>query len=361
MSNFIEKINNKIIQNNKKATWSGSSSLECAKYYGKPLQSATLDISNSKLKSFIKAYSSTGMDKEQYDFADFIPDGFLEKYANIYSQACEDIINNHTKPANYVFLKELDELLDTISQQKLNVLQEYDLKVNINRQKCFKQSSPYVKYNLFGTVTGRLTTQKNSFPILTMNKDCRFLLSPTNELFMELDYNACELRVLLALSEHEQPSADLHVWNQEHVFENKYDRKECKIKIFSWLYDNKVNELASKYYDKQKVKDKYWKDGKVTNFYGREIECDEEHALNYIVQSTASDMFLRQVLKVNKLLEGRKSKIAFMIHDSLIIDLAKEDRQLIGDIEKTFSETDFGAFKTNISAGKTFGEMRIIK
>ena len=102
-------------------------------------------------------------------------------------------------------------------------------------------------------------------------------------------------------------------------------------------------------------------DLKVTNFYGREIECDEEHALNYIVQSTASDMFLRQVLKVNKLLEGRKSKIAFMIHDSLIIDLAKEDRQLIGDIEKTFSETDFGAFKTNISAGKTFGEMRIIK
>ena len=199
MSNFIEKINNKIIQNNKKATWSGSSSLECAKYYGKPLQSATLDIANSKLKSFIKAYSSTGMDKEQYDFADFIPDGFLEKYANIYSQTCEEIINNHTKPANYDFLRELDELLDTISQQKLNVLQEYDLKVNINRQKCFKQSSPYVKYNLFGTVTGRLTTQKNSFPILTMNKDCRFLLSPTNELFMELDYNACELRVLLAL------------------------------------------------------------------------------------------------------------------------------------------------------------------
>jgi hypothetical protein len=361
MSQFIEKINNKIIKNNKNATWSGKTNLQCAKYYGKPLQNAALDIANNRLKAFLKAYNSTGLDKEQSAFTDFLPESFLEKYANIYSQACEEIINSCSRPANYDFLKELDELLDNISKQKLNVLQEYDLKANINQQKCFKQSSPYVKYNIFGTVTGRLTTQKNSFPILTMNKDCRFLLSPTNELFMELDYNACELRVLLALSEHEQPTTDLHIWNQEHVFENKYDRKECKVKIFSWLYDNKINERASKYYDKQKVKDKYWKDGKVTNFYGREIECDEEHALNYIVQSTASDMFLRQVLKVNKLLEGRKSKIAFMIHDSLIIDLAKEDRQLLGEIEKTFSETDFGAFKTNISAGKTFGEMRIIK
>lgn len=361
MSDFTKTINNKIKSLNKTVTWSHEEGMRCAKYYNKPLQSAKLDQANKKLKALLKAYSSTDIDKTTHQFADFIPESFINTYATVYSQACEDILNNNPKPANYEFLRELDMLLDNISQQKLNVLQEYDLKVNINQQKCFKQSPPYVKYNLFGTVTGRLTTQKNSFPILTMNKDCRFLLSPTNDLFMELDYNACELRVLLALSEHEQPLADLHVWNQEHVFDNKYDRKECKVKIFSWLYDNKVNELASKYYDKQKVKDKYWKEGKVTNFYGREIECDEEHALNYIVQSTASDMFLRQVLKINKLLEGRKSKIAFMIHDSLIIDLAKEDRQLIGEIEKTFSETDFGAFKTNISAGKTFGEMRIIK
>ena len=178
---------------------------------------------------------------------------------------------------------------------------------------------------------------------------------------MELDYNACELRVLLALNEHKQPEIDLHDWNREHIFDNKYDRKDAKQKIFSWLYDNKINEKANKYYDKNIVKEKYYKNGKVTNYYDREIECDEQHAVNYIVQSTASDMFLRRALEIDKLLKDRKSKIAFMIHDSLIIDLAKEDRQLIGDIEKTFSETDFGAFKTNISAGKTFGEMRIIK
>ena len=191
-------------------------------------------------------------------------------------------------------------MLDKISTQKLNVAEEFDLKVNINKQKCFMKSSPYIKYNLFGSITGRLAAEKNSFPILTMNKDCRFLLSPTNDAFLELDYNACELRVLLALNEHTQPEIDLHDWNREHIFENKCDRKEAKQKIFSWLYDTKVNEQANKYYDKNKTKDKYYKNGVITNYYDRVIECDEQHALNYIIQSTASDMFLRRVLEIDK-------------------------------------------------------------
>jgi DNA polymerase I-like protein with 3'-5' exonuclease and polymerase domains len=178
---------------------------------------------------------------------------------------------------------------------------------------------------------------------------------------MELDYNACELRVLLALNGHKQPEMDLHDWNRENIFDNKYDRKEAKQKIFSWLYDNKVNEKASKYYDKNIVKEKFYKNGKVTNYYDREIDCDEQHSINYIVQSTASDMFLRRVLEIDKLLKGRKSKIAFMIHDSLIIDLCKEDRDLITEIEQAFSNTELGTFKTNISLGKNFGDMRKVK
>ena len=213
MSNFANAINNKIKQQNKTSTWSGESNMECAKYYGKPLQSPALDKANNKLKAFLKAYSSTDIDKNQHSFSHFIPDSFLSKYASIYSNACENIIKNNPKPSNYNFLFQLDNLLNQISQQKVNVSAEYDLRVNINQQKCFKKSDPCIRYNLFGTVTGRLTTQKNSFPILTMNKDCRHLLSPNNDLFMEFDFNACELRVLLALNGHEQPDMDLHDWN----------------------------------------------------------------------------------------------------------------------------------------------------
>ena len=72
-------------------------------------------------------------------------------------------------------------------------------------------------------------------------------------------------------------------------------------------------------------------------------------------------MFLRRVIEIDKLLEGRKSKVAFMIHDSLVIDLAKEDRDLLEQIQNTFSNTELGTSKTNVSIGKNFGDMRKIK
>lgn len=360
MSNFIQTINNKI-KNKNNIAWSHEQGVDCAKYYlgGKSLQTEELDEINKKLKAFVKAFYATH--KDQADFPAFVPDSFIDKYAAIYSRACEEAVKNNAKPSNYDFLVELDLLLDKISKQKLNVCEEFDLTVNINKQKCFHKSEPYIRYNLFGAVTGRLSTQRNSFPILSMSKDCRFLLTPSNDAFLELDYNACELRVLLALSGHEQPENDIHEWNREHIFDNKCDRGEAKQKIFSWLYDTKHNEKAEKFYDKNKIKEKYYKNGFVTSYYDRNIACDEEHAVNYILQSTASDMFLRRVVEIDKLLKDRKSKVAFMIHDSLIIDLSKEDRDLLDSIEKVFSNTELGMFKTNVSIGKDFGNMRKVK
>ena len=361
MSNFLKTINDKINKTGLLFSWALSEDMECAKYYcgGKMPNSPELEGLNAKLKSFFRAYSVSNLEQEQ--FMNFVPESFINKYVKIYSKTCQQIVQSTNKPKNYEFLKQLDFLIAKIAKQQLNVAEEYDLKVNINKQKCFRKSEPYIRYNLFGSVTGRLTTEKNSFPILTMSKDCRFLLSPTNDLFVELDYNACELRVLLALNGHEQPDMDLHDWNCEHVFENKLDRKQAKQKIFSWLYDTKVNQLAEKYYDKNKVKDKFYKNGKITNYYDRQIDCDEQHAVNYIVQSTASDMFLRRVIEIDKLLKDRKSKVAFMIHDSLVLDFAKEDRDLLEQIEKMFSTTELGVFKTNMSIGKNFGNLRKIK
>ena len=97
------------------------------------------------------------------------------------------------------------------------------------------------------------------------------------------------------------------------------------------------------------------------NPFGRLIEADEFHAVNYLVQSTTSDIFLRQALEVNKLLEGRKSFISFMIHDSLVIDFSEEDRGLISSIHKIFSRTKFGDFLATVKAGKNFGEMKELK
>ena len=106
------------------------------------------------------------------------------------------------------------------------------------------------------------------------------------------------------------------------------------------------------------VKSKFYQNNFINNPFGRKIECDDYHSLNYLIQSTTSDLLLRRMIEVDKLLKGRKSNVAFTIHDSLVLDFSSEDKDLLSQIIQTFSNTDLGWFKSNVSAGKDFGNMR---
>ena len=87
------------------------------------------------------------------------------------------------------------------------------------------------------------------------------------------------------------------------------------------------------------------------------MNCDQGHALNYLIQSTTSDMFLNQMIKVSHLLRSTKSYIAFSMHDSLIIDFNKEDKKLVSQIHSIFSDTKLGMYKANIYVGRDYGSM----
>ena len=69
----------------------------------------------------------------------------------------------------------------------------------------FYGTTPRVSYDLFGTVTGRLSTKQGSFPILNYKKELRGAIRPKWDCFVELDYNAAEVRTLLSLSGEQQP------------------------------------------------------------------------------------------------------------------------------------------------------------
>ena len=135
-------------------------------------------------------------------------------------------------------------------------------------------------------------------------------------------------------------------------------RDEAKKSIFAWLYNPAAESLATEFYDRDTVKKKYWDGEMVRTAFGREIESDDHHALNYIIQSTTSDLFLRRMVAVNDLLRTSQSHIAFCVHDSLVIDLHSDDKHLVLLIIEAFANTDLGKFKVNLSAGKNYGEMQ---
>jgi hypothetical protein len=276
----------------------------------------------------------------------------------------EHIFDTHDKPKNYDFLKDLYLLVQQVGHRKLKldfsgVARNCTKFSKRNKLKSIRNSSPYIRYNIFGSKTGRLTAVKNSFPILTMDKVFRGGILPTNDRFIEFDYNAFELRVLLYLLDKEQPQIDIHTWNVDNVYRGLSSREKAKKRIFSWLYNPESNDyLSERVYDREGVLKKYWNGTSVANPFGREIEADRFHAISYLIQSTAVDIVLRQMLKVNSLLDGRRSYIAFTIHDSVVIDLAEEDLELVPALKKRFSMFRNTEFLTNISIGKDFGNMR---
>jgi len=323
---------------------------------------------SSRMKAFIRAFNTSKINLNDVCLFQVVPEAFLYEWCEIKNKICAYIFENYEKPTNYDFLLDLTEITERIKHQRLNIdttALKRDLASYRSRAFFKKLNSldPYVHYNVFGTVTGRLTTKSHSFPILTLDKKFRKVLKPNNNLFVELDYNAAELRTFIALSGEEQPQQDLHAWNIKHLFcDDGLDREAAKTRLFAWLYNpNSEDDLLNRRYDREKLLKENWKDGKITTKFDRTIEVDERRALNYIIQSTSSDLFLRQMIKVDKMLEGKKSFIAFSVHDSLVMDFAEEDIHLLEPIIEEFSDTPLGKYLTNVSMGKNYGNMRKIK
>jgi len=325
------------------------------------------DRVNNKLKAFLRSFHLSKVSLDDNCFYDLVPKKFLLEFCEIKNRITKHVFENFLPPKNLRFLTLLAKVVEDINQQKLNIdINEFKPYLAEHKARQWRKKinniAPYIRYDIFGTKTGRLTTKKYSFPILTFPKKYRSILKPNNDLFVELDYNGAELRTLLALSDKNQPTMDIHEWNRRHLPGNKIlSRQEVKNSIFAWLYNSKKHsneKVLRKMFDKDKVLNEYWDGETVKTCFNREIPADKHHALNYIIQSTCADLILQKMIKIYDILEGRKSNVAFCIHDSIVIDLHAEDKHLMKNIVDEFSNTRFGKFKTSVSTGKNFGDLK---
>jgi len=319
---------------------------------------------NKKLKAFQRSFGIALVDMNNLCFFDLVQDRFLLEYCDVKNQITQHVFDNYEKPNNYDFLRDITAVLHDIKYRKLNIDINGVKKIFAKpKTRAFLKKinilSPYVDYDIVGTRTGRLTTKKNSFPILTIDKDFRSVIKPNNDLFIELDFNAAELRTVLALSGVEQPDQDIHEWIAKEVFTSDETRDEIKKKVFAWLYNPVAkNDTLERIFHRTKITDKYFNGQEVITPFDRRIEVDTRRAFNYIVQSTTSDLFLRVMIKVANVLKEKKSYVAFSVHDSLVIDFSMEDKHLLNEIVGVFSATDLGEFKINMSVGKNYGSMK---
>ena len=257
---------------------------------------------NKRAKAYIKSIKESQIDMSQVCFYDLVPKAFLIEYYSLKNEISKFVFKNYKKPKNYDFLHDLNIMIKKIESETLNInmnnLNLSDLKVRRSISKI-KNSTDIISYNPWSTVTGRLTTNKDSFPILTLNKELRPALVPNNDIFVELDYNSAELRVLLGLLGQDQPEEDIHTWIASSVFADKFTRDQVKKKVFAWLYNPKAkNKKLNHYFDREKINELFYKNGTVQTPYSRTLAAPQDKSVNYLIQSTTSDLFLTSAIKI---------------------------------------------------------------
>tara|TARA_R100000353_G_scaffold80625_1_gene60740 strand:- start:32 stop:1231 length:1200 start_codon:yes stop_codon:yes gene_type:complete len=320
----------------------------------------------SRLEAFRRYLKTSQVSRAENCFYDLVPDRFLVDYCEVKNRITSYVLKNVKRPLRYGFYHHVAHLLHKIRGQKL--LFDHRKIASHNKQGISRifDAPPHIRYIQFGTKTGRLTTHPESFPILTLKKELRSFVRPVNDMFIEIDFNGCEIRTLLGLLEKSQPEEDVHDFHIQNVFGPNTDRNDAKRLFFAWLYGAKKGispdhrKQLEKFYSPNSLLQKYWNGQEVVTPYGKKIiDVDKHHALNYLIQSTAAELSLKQFVKVNHYLEQRKAKsfISMILHDSIILDVSTSEMNLMEAICYLVRSTNFGHFRLNVSGGESLDKM----
>jgi hypothetical protein len=328
-----------------------------------------------KISAYNRSFGLAKIDMEENCFYDLVPERLLVEWATIKNSITSYVLEKVQRPRRYDFYHQLQMLVSDIANQQVSLDSKMLRSLSLSagekkRATSLLGSDRRVKYNIFGTRTGRLTTKSRSFPILTLPGALRSAVLPNNDLFVELDFNGAEVRVLLGMLGEQQPTQDVHSYHQKEVFMGECSRDQAKTSFFAWLYGSramltsKEGKKLESFYDKRQLLDKHWVNQTITTPFHKVMkDVDEHHALNYLVQSTAADLALKQFLKVHYYLRSKMSAscIAYMIHDSIVLDMRSEDMKYLKEICYLMGSTNFGVFPLNMKQGKTLGNMREFK
>lgn len=301
----------------------------------------------------------------------FIPKKILFDFLKTKNDICSWVFTQYPDPPpNQKFLYKLSHVLYNISNYTIRIenieqfRKELERKEESNTENIISKAiTGRIGYNIFSSKTGRIYLKEGSFPLYTLKKEYRKYIVPHNELFVELDFNGAEIRTLLSLSGVEQPNIDIHDWNKEHIFQNKISRDKAKEYFFSWLYNSKNNLLEpfrdklESIYQRDLVKKKYWSKDRVTTVFNRSFESNEFKALNGICQSTTADVFAERLMEIYEFLQDKKTKIAFIMLDAVILDVHPSEINELSQLKAIFEDTSLGKFKANFRVGKNYGEM----
>ena len=251
----------------------------------------------------------------------------------------------------------------------------------------------HTTYNLFGTTTGRLSSEKPNLQNIPNKTDIgqkirEFFIADNNHEFIISDYSQIELRVLAHLSSDtnminilKSQDADIHTETASRIFDVKIEsvtkdmRRKAKEVNFGLIYGMEAFGLSKSLNvskkEAQDLIDSYFaqfpkikgyldrivsdaeKNGYTKTLYGRKRYIKElsssnfqlkamgkRIAMNAPIQGTAADIMKIAMLSVQeKTLKYESTNLILQIHDEIIVQTPKESSKEVMKIVKTEMES----------------------
>lgn len=330
------------------------------------------------LLQYEKFYKFFDTINEDYDILEVIPDYLKEDYIEQYESNLNSILEKDTKcyidlfKMQEKFLKNLQpSKIDGLAYLAIKEIEKNETISSIlNTFKPFKGFTNKIKYNRFGTVTGRLTVKAGP-NILILPKRCRKILKSrwdSEGEVLSIDFISLEPRLARKLT-----STDTGLDVYQDIMDSisfEIDRSVIKKVIISVLYGSErsfiegfsrersqeVFNAVHEYFNIGEIKQRYIKQDEfciLRNFFGRPLWIDmdqrENVLVNNFIQSSAVDLSLKYFAQLTEKLDPEYFKPLYVIHDALVVDVKKEYKQKVEDlINLGYNDKELGNFPLNI-------------
>ena len=207
----------------------------------------------------------------------------------------------------------------------------------------------YTQYN-YRTTTTRPSNRFGGINYAALNKEnnCRESFIPRNDTFVEFDISAYHPTLLSKLVGFDFGSEDIHS-----TFAKMYgvDYKKSKELTFKQLYGGVFDQYKDlEFFKKVQVyTDNLWKDFNEKGW----VECPiskhrfekdklsdmkPQKLLNYLLQNLETATNVHILWEIIKVLRNKKTKIVLYTYDSFLLDLSKEDEELVGVVKEIFNK-----------------------
>jgi len=200
----------------------------------------------------------------------------------------------------------------------------------------------YSYYNLYN-LTGRPTNSFNGVNFLAIPKDKEFreCFVPTNDYFVEFDFDSYHLRLIGNLIGFEWGNQSIHAELGKKYFEKaeltQEEYAESKTITFKQLYggvDNKYKRIE--FFEKmdayvQSVWENYKRQGAIALPTGRILKWSKDmnrlKLFNYVVQNQETLANVYKICNINQYIDQNKlaTKLVLITYDSFLLDFSESD------------------------------------